>query len=154
MRKFILLSIMCLFALVANSQPFAHARGHFRSIFTTVDTLVVKNTPSLYPTRDGDYLIEFKNEQKLIIAYNTDHSKAIVLRGYDLGRHMVFNVKYDEARLILWFKDEHIYCGYIYDTKSKGCQYFEAINENEKDKLSKRFPFLRRMPTFTDSDKE
>ena len=63
-------------------------------------------------------------------------------------------VKYDEARLILWFKDEHIYCGYIYDTKSKGCQYFEAINENEKDRIAKRFPFLKRMPTFTDSDKQ
>ena len=153
MRKFILASIMCLFALIAFSQAPRHERFHFKSVYTTVDTLVVKSVQSAYPTRDGDYLVTLPKEQNLIFAYNEDHTKAIVLHGYMWGKRMEFNVKYNEARLILWYKDEHIYCGYIYDTKHKACQYFEAINDSEKDRLVKRFKFLERMPTFTEIKK-
>jgi hypothetical protein len=148
MRKFILASILCLFAVSAFSQ--APRRFHFRNVYTTVDTLIVKGVQFARPNKDGDYLITLQNEQNLIIAYNSDHTKAIVLHGYAWGKRMEFNVKYNEARLVLWYKDEHIYCGYIYDTKHKACQYFEAINESEKDRLVKRFKFLERMPTFTE----
>lgn len=153
MRKFILASIMCLFALTAFCQP-RHERFHFKSVYTTIDTLVVQNAPSVSPTRDGDYLIPLPREHKLIIAYNNDHSKAIVLHGYMWGKRMEFNVKYEGSRLILWYKDEHIYCGYIYESKLKACQYIEAINEAEKEKLEKRFPFIKRMPTFTNEKSE
>lgn len=150
MKKFILTSIMCLFALTAFSQ----AHRHFKSVYTIVDTLSVKSIQSNYPTRDGDYLITLLKEQNLVIAYNNDHTKAIVLHGYPYARRMEYNVKYDGARLILWYKDEHLYCGYIYDEKIKACQYFEAINEAEKDRLVKRFRFLERMPTFTNKSEE
>ena len=150
MKKVILISLMCLFTLAANCQRFGR-NIHFRNVYTTVDTLIVKNVKSLYPTKDGDFLITLpKEEQNLIIAYNKDHSKAIVLHGYMWGKRMEFDVKYDEVRQILWYKDEHLYCGYIYDIRTKSCQYFEAINSEEKDKLVKRFKFLERMSTFTD----
>jgi hypothetical protein len=123
-------------------------------VYTTVDTLVVKSVQSAYPTRDGDYLVTLPKEQNLIFAYNEDRTKAIVLHGYMWGKRMEFNVKYNEARLILWYKDEHIYCGYIYESKLKACQYIEAINEAEKEKLEKRFPFIKRMPTFTNEKSE
>ena len=152
MRKFILATVMCLFALTAFSQGHRHERMRFKSVYTTVDTLVIQSVQSNYPTKDGDYLIELPRQQNLIVAYNNDHSKAIVLRGYMWGRHMEFNVKFDASRQILWYKDDHMYCGYIYDTKSKAAQYFEAINEAEKDRLVKRFRFLERMPTFTNEE--
>ena len=148
MKKFILTAVMSLLTVTAFCQ-----RVHFRSVYTVVDTLVVKNIQSVHPTKDGDYLITLPKEQNLVIAYNNDHSKAIVLQGYVWGKKMPFNVKYDGLRQILWFKDEHLYCGYIYDIKSKSCQYFEAINENEKERLEKQFKWfksLRMMPTFTD----
>ena len=75
-----------------------------------------------------------------------------MLHGYAWGKRMEFNVKYEGSRLILWYKDEHLYCGYIYDNKVKACQYFEAINDSEKDRLVKRFKFLERMPTFTNEE--
>lgn len=152
MKKFILATVMCLFAFVASSQSFHRGRAHFKNVYTTIDTLVLQNRPSVYPTRDGDYLVELPKEQKLIIAYNEDHSKAIVLHGYPWARRMEFNVKYEAHRLILWYKDEHVYCGYIYDGKIKACQYVEAINENEKDRLVKRFPFFKHVATFTDAE--
>ena len=150
MRKFILASIMCLFALTAFSQ----AHRHFKSVYTIVDTLSVKSVQSNYPTRDGDYLVTLPKEQNLVVAYNNDHTKAIVLHGYPYAKRMEYNVKYEGTRQILWYKDEHIYCGYIYETKIKACQYIEAINEAEKERLEKRFPFIKRMPTFTNKSGE
>lgn len=150
MRKFILASIMCLFALTAFSQ----AHRHFKSVYTIVDTLSVKSVQSNYPTRDGDYLITLPKEPNLVVAYNNDHTKAIVLHGYPYAKRMEYNVKYEGTRQILWYKDEHIYCGYIYETKIKACQYIEAINEAEKERLEKRFPFIKRMPTFTNKSEE
>ena len=154
MKKFFLASIMCLFALTAFSQAPRHGRFHFKNVYTIVDTLVIQNAPSVTPTKDGDYLITLPREHKLVIAYNNDHTKAIALHGYPYAKRMEYNVKYEGTRLILWYKDEHIYCGYIYETKLKACQYVEAINEAEKERLEKRFPFIKRMPTFTDTEKE
>ena len=143
---------MCLFAMTAFCQAPRHGRFHFKNVYTIVDTLVVKSVQSNYPTKDGDYLITLPKEQNLVAAYNNDHSKAIMLHGYPYAKKMEFNVKYEGTRLILWYMDEHIYCGYIYETKLKACQYFEAINENEKDRLVKRFKFLERKPTFTNTE--
>jgi hypothetical protein len=152
MRKYILLSIMCLLALTAFSQTPRHGRFHFKSVYTTIDTLVVQNAPSVSPTKDGDYLVPLPREHNIIIAYDNEHTKAIVLHGYAWGKRMEFNIKYEGSRLILWYKDEHLYCGYIYDNKVKACQYFEAINDSEKDRLVNRFKFLERMPTFTNEE--
>ena len=86
---------------------------------------------------------------KMIIAYNQDRSKAIILRNsYVLGKHFEFEVKEEPNRLILWYKDNHIYCGYIYDKRIKSCDYFEAINNRDKNRLLRRMPFLRGIPSF------
>lgn len=148
MKKFILTTIFALVAMFSYCQGFNHERGHFKMVYRTVDTLLLKNVPTPNPTMNGDYLITLHKEQKIIIAYNNDHSKAIVLHGYMWGKRMEFNVKYEGSRLILWYKDDYLYCGYIYDEKVKACQYFEAISESEKEKITKKFPFLDRMPTF------
>ena len=150
MKKIIITLIA---AIITCITCYAQSRRvHFKNEYKVIDTLVINNLPSVYPTNDGDYLITLPKEQNLIIAYNNDRTKAIVLRGYPHGKHMEFNVKYDGVRLILWYKDEHIYCGYIYDEKLKACQYVEAINDAEKDRIVKRFPFLRPIPTFTNND--
>ena len=151
MKKIILALVVCLFAISAYSQPNRH-RVHFKSVYTTVDTLVLKNMPTVNPTKDGSCLVALPKEQNLVIAYNNDRTKAIVLHGYPWAKKMEYVVKYEGHRLILYFKDEHIYCGYIYDEKVKACQYFEGINEAEKAKITSRFPFLKRMPTFNDTE--
>lgn len=149
MKKFILVSIMCLFSVMTYSQT-NHQRVHFRSVYTTVDTLVLKNVPTTHPSKDGNYLIALPKEMSLVVAYNNERTKAIVLNGYPWAKKKEYIVKYEGHRLVLYYKDEHLYCGYVYDEKVKACQYFEAINSDEKDRIIKKFPFLKRMPTFTD----
>lgn len=153
MKRLILASIVCLFAMVAYSQP-KHHRVHFKSVYTTVDTLVLKNVPTVNPNKDGSCLVALPREQNLVVAYDNERTKAIVLHGYPWAKRMEYTVKYEGYRLILYYKDKHVYCGYIYDERAKACQYFEAINESEKDRIVNRFPFLKRMPTFTDTEKE
>ena len=156
MRKFIftmLLTVMT--AMLCNAQPFRPFNRMNFGMFNVKDTLALEKAPTPFPTKDGDYLISLPKGQKLVVAYNNDRTKAIIYRGF-MTRHRfghlwrtVYNVKDDEVRTILWYKDEHIYCGYIYDKKAKACQYFEAINEEEKEKIVSRLPMLRMMPTFT-----
>ena len=125
---------------------------HFWNVYTEIDSLVLENAQANTFTAGGDYIINLPRHGKVVIAYNKDHSKAIVLKttGPLLVRHMEYNVKDDETRTVLYYKDEHIYCGYIYDKRIKAGRYFEAINEDEKEKLIERIPFLKHMPTFTD----
>lgn len=76
---------------------------------------------------DGEYLIELPHKDKIIIATDKDREKAIILyNSYCFGRHKEFFIKENEKRLILWYKDSHIYCGYIYDKIFKVCKYFES----------------------------
>ena len=103
-------------------------------------------------TAGGDYIINLPRKGMIIVAYNKEATKAIVLKtiGPQFVRHMEYNVKDDETRTVLYYKDEHLYCGYIYDKRIKAGRYFEAINEDEKEKLMERVPFLRKLPTFKD----
>ena len=54
-------------------------------------------------------------------------------------------------KLILWYKNKKLYCGYIYDKRVKTAKYFEAINKEEKDKLSNRIPFIKHIPYYEDN---
>ena len=64
----------------------------------------------------GDYLIEMPHKDRMIIRKTKDNKKAIVIyNSIIFGRHKEFNIKDSEKRLILWYEDDNIYCGYIYD---------------------------------------
>ena len=124
-------------------------RMHLKNIYTNIDSIVLEAIPAIVQEEGSDYLIQLPHKSKLIVAYNADKTKAIVLRsGFIYMRHYEYNVKDNDVRLVLWYKDEHVYCGYIYDKSSKAGNYFEAITQEEKDKLTKRLPFLERIPTF------
>ena len=148
MKKLILIALTVLSTLSLSAQRTGRP-AHFRNVYTQIDSLVVENFPTVEQTEDGDYLIALPKSTKVVIAYNNDKTKAIVLHsGYQFVRHMEYNVKDDETRTVLYYKDKHLYCGYIYDKKYKAGKYFEAINEDEKDKLTEKLPFLKRLPTF------
>ena len=147
MKKFIfVLTLVLSFVTLCNAQP-KHGRFHFKNVYTQVDTITIENVT--VPTEWGDYLVELPKQSNLIIAYNKDYSKAIVLHtDYRFVKHFEYNVKDNEVRTILWYKDKHIYCGYIYDKKSKTGHYFEAIDAKEKEQLVTCMPFLKYAPTF------
>ena len=95
------------------------------------------------------YLIELPHESKIVVAYNDDKTKAIILRnGYLFGKHFEFDVKDDEKRTVFYHNDDVLFCGYIYDKASNAAQYFETINDTEKNNLIRRMPFLRRFHRF------
>lgn len=144
MRKIILL-----LAILAVGFCNAQIPGHFKMIYTDIDSVVIENVQLPYSSEKPDYLVELPRSSKIIIAYNKERSKCIVLRsGYQFMRHMEYTVKDDETRLILYYKDKKMYCGFIYDKRAKAGSYFEAIEQSEKDKLIERVPFLKRLPTF------
>lgn len=144
--------VMAIMMLMTTSVIYAQnkiGRYHFKDKYTNVETITVEN--ATVPTENGDYLIELPVKSNLTIAYNAEHSQAIVLHSdYPFIKHMEYNVKDNDVRLVLWFMDKgkHVYCGFVYDKKSKTARYFEAINEAEKERLVKRLPFLKNTPTF------
>ena len=82
---------------------------------------------------DGDYLAPVPHKDNIVIKRTTDGSKAIVTRNsYAFGRHFEFNVDENQRRIVLWFKDKNIYCGYIYDKEYKVCKYFESKKEYKR----------------------
>ena len=161
MKKILITSIMAIFSVIAASAQF-NRHALFMGDFTTIDTLTLEQAPTPFPTSDNNYLITLPRESKMVIAYNSDKTKAkVLLTGQIMhrrwNRHMMnvfmeYDVEDNQARLILYHKDNRIFCGYIYDKKAKACQRFEAINEEEKDKLIEKMPFipfhLKFMPTF------
>lgn len=78
-------------------------------------------------TGDGTYLIEMPHKDRMIIQKTKDNTKAIVVyNSYCFGRHKEFNIKENSRRIILWYEDDDLYCGYIYDKVFKVCKYFES----------------------------
>ena len=149
MKKSILITLVFMLSVVtANAQGFGF--GHmpkFDKAFPIIEGLVIENVPVTFPTEDEDYLISLPRARRLVIAYDINKSTAKILRGAP-NRNRVYNVDDNEVRLTLWYKDEHIYCGYVYDKKAKAGNYFEAIDASEKEKLVEKLPFLNRIPTF------
>ena len=91
---------------------------------------------------DGDYMAPVPHKDNMIIKTTSDKSKAIILHNsYAFGRHFEFNVEDNERRIILWYEDKGIYCGYVYDKKYKVCKYFESRKEFKR---FMRRPFFNR----------
>lgn len=99
---------------------------------------------------DNQYLIEAPYKDKMIIKTNKDRTKAIVLyNSYIFGRHMQFNIKETDKRIVLWYEDENIMCGYAYDKRYKVCKYFEDFDKTKFEELRKRmFENMPRPPFY------
>lgn len=146
MKRLILTFVVILSGVLTT---YAQRAYHLWDVYTDIDSLIIENVQGGFG-EGNDYIINLPKSGKIIIAYNKDHDKAIVLKMNTprFVRHKEYNVKDDETRTVLFYKDEHIYCGYIYDKRIKAGKYFEAINSEEKDKLVEKLPFLKRLPTF------
>lgn len=141
MKKIILTFLFALIATFSYGQ-FNHYNYKNRPKININEYCVVDSFPleriSIYSPFDyesdkvismgsGDYLIEIPHKDKIIIRKNKDNTKAIVLyNSYCFGRHKEFNIKDQEVRTVLWYEDDDIFCGYIYDKKYKVCKYFET----------------------------
>lgn len=132
--KKLLIFILSIIPIFGFSQK-RFIQNHMQ--YTIIDSLSLERisihspfdyeSDKVIPMGDGDYLIEIPHKDKMVICYNKDKSKAIILyNSYCFGRHKEFNVTDNEKRTLLWYKDDHLYCGYIYDKVYKVAKYFES----------------------------
>jgi len=142
MKKIILTLVFVFIATLSFAQP--PLMNHFNKVdfskYEVVDSLPleritvhfnneVDNEDFIY-LGDKDYMAPLPHKDKMIIKTTSDKSKAIVIyNSYCFGRHLEFNVEENERRIVLWFKDKNLYCGYIYDKTFKVATYFESKKE-------------------------
>ena len=118
---------------VVDSLPIEHIMIHFNKTIDNEDFIALG---------DGDYMAPVPHKDNMVIRMTQDKTKAIVVHNsYAFGRHFEFNVKDNERRIILWYEDKAIYCGYVYDKKYKICKYFESRKEFKR---FMRRPFFNR----------
>lgn len=146
MKKFVLTLLFVFATLVSYSQtPRMH---HFKPAidfnqYEVIDSLPLEritihfnnevDDENLISLGSGDYMAPLPHKDKMVIKTNSDRTKAIVLyNSYAFGRHLEFDIKENDRRLILWHKDKRVYCGYIYDKKYKVAQYFESKKEYKR----------------------
>ena len=128
MRKVLLLLIFFVSLLcfgqryeVIDSLPLEYITVHFDKDIDNSDFINLDN---------GDYMAPLPHKDNLVIRLNFDRTKAIVVyNSYCFGRHLEFNVKETDRRIILWYQSSNLYCGYIYDKRYKVCKYFEDRKE-------------------------
>jgi hypothetical protein len=144
MKKYIFTILFALVASVSFAQMpmMRHQPKDFKmthvdmSQYEVLDSLPLEKITIYSPYDYGDedvinlgsglYLIDIPHKDKMIIRTNKERTKAIVVyNSYCFGRHKEFNIKETEKRIVLWYEDDDVYCGYQYDKKYKVCKYFE-----------------------------
>lgn len=134
--------LITLILLFTSITCFGQNRKYFReyidlSKYEIVDSLPLERifiyspfdyeSDKVISTGDGTYLIEMPHKDKMIIRKTKDNDKAIVVyNSFIFGRHKEFNIEDSDRRLILWYEDDDIYCGYVYDKQYKVAKYFES----------------------------
>jgi hypothetical protein len=154
MKRSILISVLFAFiATIAMAQPQMARPQMLRpfidfSKYEKVDTLPLEMISVHFPTEieneniakngvslgGGDYMFPTRHSDNIIIKTNADRTKAIVVFKsivvggrfeLPIGGRYEYTIEENDRRLILYYKDNRTYCGYIYDKKFKICQCFE-----------------------------
>ena len=104
---------------------------------------------------DGIYLLKMPEKHSMVILKLGESGKeaVVVQSSFFISRFFVnpgiylrgprneylrFNIEENDKRLVLWHKDDRIYCGYIYDKQYKVCQYFEKREKEWKRMIGRR----------------
>ena len=152
MKKSIITLVFAMIATFALCQTNMN-RHFFRhkidiKKYEVVDSLPIERIyiPSIFDydedkvitTGYGEYLIEAPHKDKMIIRTDKDRTKAIVVyNSFVFGRHMEYNIKESDKRLVLWYKDDNLFCGYTYDKRYNVCKYFEEFDKTKFEELRK-----------------
>ena len=131
MKKLLLMLFMAV-CLSANAQP------RF-SEYNVVDSLPLemvyihlnKEIEDAIDLGGGYYMVKMPYKDKIMYRTNSTRTKAIVIYNSICfgSKRFEYNIEENEGRIILWYKDDRNYCGYIYDKKYKVCKYFESRKE-------------------------
>ena len=155
MKKVLFTLLMAFVTIMSFAQQRMHRPFIDYSLYETVDSFqlemvsvhlpfeitdenVLKNGVSL---GSGYYMFKMPKTDKVIIKTNADRTKAIVVYKsfviggrfeLPIGGRFEYNLTETDRRIVLWYKDNRHFCGYIYDKKYKVCQCFEEKKEFNK----------------------
>ena len=122
---------------VPDSNLISHIEEHSNGLL---------NPNRIISLGDCEYMFELPIKDKILLKYNKDRTKAIITNinsVHGFGLHFFeFNVKDDKRRQILYYDDDNVLCGLIYDKYFKAAKYFRYV-KNEIGK--RRFHRMRRM---------
>lgn len=156
MKRSILISVLFAFiATIAMAQPRMHVPfNNDTTKYVNVVSLSIENAywhsdkeisfEGIQDLGNGDYLFGLPQNDSIVIKTNADKTKArIVKKNHFLGApfdyRFSFNVKEDERRIILYYEDNRVYFGYVYDKNFKACQPFRDVKEKEFRRGMNRF---------------
>lgn len=156
MKKSILITV--LFAFIGTITMFAQPKIMFLDTtkYTDVVTLSIENRffhtereinfEGIQELGNGDYVHKLQHKDSLMFETNAEKTKAKIVKmnqflRLPMDRFLSFNVKEDERRIVLYYEDNRIYCGYIYDKYLKACQPFMNIKEKKFIRGMRKFGF-------------
>ena len=102
---------------------------------------------------EGSYLLKMPEKHSMVILRWEDGGAIVLHSSFFISRfftnperyfrgprhdHLRYEVMENDRRLVLWHKDDRIYCGYIYDKYYKVCQYFEKREKEWKRMIGRR----------------
>jgi hypothetical protein len=102
------------------------------------------NGDSVIELGDGYYMAKTPFKGNLTIKTNSDRTMAIVMNRFHFDPFQ-YTIKEDERRIILYFKDKHVYRGYVYDKKLKAFQFYDSLKGYKKF-MRRHNRFIRRNP--------
>lgn len=158
MKKFILLTVMMAFVACASVLAQPKFINLDPTKYTDVVTLSIENRffhaereinfEGVQELGNGDYMHALQHKDSLVFETNAEKTKAKVVKmnqflRLPMDRFLSFNVKEDERRIILYYEDNRIYCGYIYDKSLKACQPFMNVKERQFNRGMRRLGFRR-----------
>jgi len=148
MKKLIFTLILAFVSLASFSQPKFNSpfKGVNLSEYVNTDSLklewtyayVNKDIPQsddVIPCGGGYYMFKLKQPRYFVIKTNEDKTKAVLEGFHPMFLFREYNLFEDERSIVLWYKDDNLYCGYVYSKKEKA---FDKFADREK-KFTKKF---------------
>ena len=147
MRKRIyFLLVLALVSLVSFAQP---KIGFPFGEYTKTDSIVLEwawvNIQREIPENEnvkncggGYYMFKLQHPRYIIVRTNEDRTKAFIDNFHPMFLSREYNVFEDERSLVLWYEDDNIYCGFVYNKQAKACDRF-AKRKKQFMKEFKRF---------------
>ena len=153
MRKFILTMLCMLFVSLGT---YAQPKMTFDfSEYSNTDSLEIEmvyfhtnqelNKDNFFDLGGGYYMVKTPFKSHFVIKTNSDKTKAIVTNKFHFDPFQ-YTYKEDDRRITLYYKDNKVCRGYVYDKKLKVCQPFDS-NKGYKKFIRRHDRFIRRNQT-------
>ena len=151
--KKIILTMLCM--LFVSLGTYAQPKMFDFSQYSNTDSLAVEmvyfhsdavlTAEGIIDLGGGYYMAKTPFKTNFVIKTNADKTKAIVTNKFHFDPFQ-YTYKEDDRRITLYYKDNKVCRGYVYDKKLKVCQPFDS-NKGYKKFIRRHDRFIRRNQT-------